>query len=231
MDLRTKLPIVALGVALCASASQAFASEVALKGAELGKWTMDYDAALKLAAEKKLPLLLNFTGSDWCGWCQLMDESVYAKPAWKEYASKNIVTVTIDFPRDRKGMPKEYTERNAKLAEQFGVQGYPTYVILEQDGKTELGRLGAGEDKTPESFIQELSDVLRYSTASIEAKVAALGSEKGAQYRAAIESVRGAEKELTEWLQTGPEKNADNIAKFKAFSGKIEAEKAKAAAF
>lgn len=231
MDLKPKLPIVALAAGVVAFALQCPANEVALKGAELGKWTMDYDAALKLAGEKNVPILLNFTGSDWCGWCQLMDESVYARPAWREYAAKNIVTVTLDFPRDTKTVPQEYAARNAKLAEQFGIEGYPTYVILEKDGKTELGRLGAGEGKTPESFIQELNEVLRYSTASIEAKVAALGADKGAQYRAAIEANRGAEKALKDWIQTNPVQNAENDAKFKTFTEQIEAARTKAATF
>lgn len=221
----------AAAASLLTLTSQVSASGIALKGAELGKWTMDYDAALKLAGEKNLPLLLNFTGSDWCGWCKLMDENVYAKPAWQKYAAENILTVTIDFPKDKSRVPSEFAERNEKLKEKFGVEGYPTYVILDSDGATELGRLGAGDDKTPESFVEEVADVLRYRPANIEAKVAALGPEKGAQYRAALESVRAAEKELMDWLESQPKRNPENDAKFEAFMAKIDAARAKVAAF
>ena len=68
------------GLAFGALALSAQAGDkVQLEGAKLGHWTMDFDAATKLAAEKKVPLMLNFTGSDWCGWCKLMDKNVFAE--------------------------------------------------------------------------------------------------------------------------------------------------------
>ncbi len=207
------------------------ATEVATKGAEPGKWTMDYDAATKLAKEKDLPLLINFTGSDWCGWCKLMDKEVYAKPAWGEYAADHLVTVTIDFPNDKSIVPEEYVARNKKLSEKFGVQGYPTYMILDSDGETVLGQLGAGRDKTPDSFIAEVNDVLRYRPASIEAKVAELGPEKGKEYQAALDGVRAAEQELNAWIKTSPERNEDNEKKYKAFLDGIESAKQKVNSF
>ena len=73
------------------------AEKAASEGAETGKRTQDYEAALKLAKDKELPILINFTGSDWCGWCKLMDKNVFAQDVWKEYAAKNVVLVTIDF--------------------------------------------------------------------------------------------------------------------------------------
>ncbi len=232
MKTHTNLTIfLAAALALLSFNFSSHASEVATKGAEPGKWTMDYEAATKLAKEKDLPLLLNFTGSDWCGWCKLMDKEVYAKPAWSEYAADNLVTVTIDFPNDKSIVPKEYVGRNEKLSEQFGVQGYPTYVILDSDGETVLGQLGAGRDKTPESFIAEVKDVLRYRPASIEAKVAELGPEKGKQYQAALDGVREAEKELESWIKTAPERNEENEKKYKAFLDSIESAKEKVSSF
>jgi thioredoxin-related protein len=231
MCLTFKHRMMAAAVAMLVFACRVLGNEVALKGAELGKWTMDFDAAVKLAGDKNLPLLVDFTGSDWCQWCKLMDETVFAKPAWREYAAKNIVTVTIDFPKDKKIVPQEYVERNEKLKEKLNVEGYPTYVILDKDGTTELGRLGAGEDKTPETFIQELNEVLRYRPASIEAKVAALGPDKGKEYRAALDGVKNAEKELMEWLQASPKRSPENDEKFQKFMNKIDAAKKKVASF
>ena len=72
----------ALGLLLAFSAH---ANEVQTKGAKLGQWTMDYDAAVKLAQSSKQPMILNFTGSDWCGWCKIMDKNVFAKDEWKKY--------------------------------------------------------------------------------------------------------------------------------------------------
>ena len=170
-------------------------------GAKLGKWTMDFDAAKKIAEEKKLPLMLNFTGSDWCGWCKLMDKNVFAEDDWKKYASENVLLVTLDFPKDKSIVPEKYVDRNTKLKEKFGVRGYPTYLILDSDGETKIGQLGAGKDKTPESFIAEFKAAVRLSPSNIEAFVKA-NPKKADAYKAAIQAVTDAEKDLKDWVAT-----------------------------
>ncbi|MDF1810640.1 MAG: thioredoxin family protein [Verrucomicrobiales bacterium] len=198
------------------------AEEVALAGAETGKWTMDYDAALKLANEKQLPLLLNFTGSDWCGWCKLMDKNVFAGEAWKTFAKDNAVLVTLDFPRDPLKVPQDYLARNRELQKKFGVQGYPTYVVLDSDGETVLGQLGAGQDKTPESFVTEFKNTARFSAASIKAYSEA-NPDKAAAFKAAIEDKKKVEAELRAWIGTRPEQNEANNKIFSDFKKRMEA--------
>ena len=149
------LNVISAGVISGILAFSAHAEDkVQLEGAEAGKWTMDYEAAVELAAKKKLPMMLNFTGSDWCGWCKLMDKGVFAQDEWKEFATKNVILVTLDFPKDKSIVPEKYVSQNNELKQQFGVRGYPTYVVLDSDGKSKLGQLGAGRDKTPASFIK-----------------------------------------------------------------------------
>ena len=75
--------------------ASAYGNEVLEAGHSPGKWTHDYQAALKYARENKKAVLLNFTGSDWCGWCKLMDKQVFSKDEWKTYAAKNVVQVWI----------------------------------------------------------------------------------------------------------------------------------------
>lgn len=206
-------------------------AEVALEGAEIGKWTMDYDAAAKLAAEKKLPMLLNFTGSDWCGWCKLMDKKVFATQEWQDYAAKNVILVTVDFPNDKSIVPAKYKERNDSLQRSFGIQGYPTYVVLEDDNETELGRLGAGQDITPEQFIQQFEATTRMRAASIAKKVQELGDEKGSQYTKAIAEMKAVEKEFKAWIETRPERNDENTKKFEGFLSRYKSAKAKVESF
>lgn len=129
------------------------------EGAEPGVWTMDMPAAQTLAKEKSLPILINFTGSDWCGWCKLMDKKVFSQQAWQDYAKKNVVTVWVDSPRDESLVPEALRPKAEALRETYDIQGFPTYVVLNAEGK-ELGRLGASQDATPESFIAELQGVL-----------------------------------------------------------------------
>lgn len=173
-------------------------------GAEVGKWTMDFDAAKKIAAEKKLPLLVNFTGSDWCGWCKKMDGDVFSKSPWLDYAAQNTLLVTIDFPKDKSLVPEKFVARNKELKEKYAVRGYPTYVILDSDGETKIGQLGAGRDKTPESFIAEFKNVVRNSASGMEA-YAKENPEKAEEYKKAVETLNERKKALADWLETNQE--------------------------
>ncbi len=142
---------------LCATAK---GGAIQITGADVGVWTHDYEAAAKLAAEKDLPLFLNFTGSDWCGWCKLMDKKVFSTDAWQDWAKDKIVLAYINFPRDPALVPKFFVRRNDELQKKYRIRGYPTYVIVAPDGKTVLGQLGASRDATPEGFIADLEQVL-----------------------------------------------------------------------
>ena len=195
---------------------------VQIDGAKAGHWTMDFDAAVELAAEKNLPLILNFTGSDWCGWCKIMDKNVFAEDEWKAYAADNVVLVTLDFPKDKSIVPEKYVERNAKLKEQFGVAGYPSYVVLESDGKTKIGQLGAGREKTPASFIEEFKGLVKTSASGIAAYTKA-NPEKAEAYKAAIAKQKAAKAELSDWIKTRPARNDENTKKFAEFQAEIKA--------
>ena len=196
--------------------------KVQIDGAEVGKWTMDFDAAVEKATQEKLPMMLNFTGSDWCGWCKLMDKGVFAQEEWQKFAAKNVLLVTLDFPKDKNIVPEKYVSRNNDLKKQFGVRGYPTYVVLDSDGKSKLGQLGAGRDKTPASFIDEFKGVIRMSASGIEAFIKA-NPDKADAYKAAIKEVKDAKDALANWISTKPERNEENNKKFAAFQERIKA--------
>ncbi len=146
--------------AICAAFTACAADRPDTEGARVGVWTQDYEAAVALAGTNGLPLMLNFTGSDWCGWCKLMDRQVFSTDAWKKWAGKNIVLAFIDFPQNKSLVPDKYVARNRRLAGQYGVKGYPTYVVVEaKDGKA-IGTLGASREATPEGFIADLENML-----------------------------------------------------------------------
>lgn len=133
---------------------------VAVSGAEVGRWTQDFDAAQKLAAERNLPVLVNFTGSDWCGWCKLMDKKVFAEEEWQNFAKDNVVLAYINFPQNKKLVPMHFVARNQQLAKKYGVRGYPTYIVLSPDGKSVWGQLGASIDANPKDFIEKFKAVI-----------------------------------------------------------------------
>ena len=116
-------------------------------------WLTSLDQAQKEAQAKKRLLLMDFTGSDWCGWCIMLDKEVFSKPEFKEYASKNLVLLELDFPRMKK-MPPEVIAQNEKLAVKYGIQGFPTVVVFDSSGKP-LGALGY-QAGGPQAFIAEL---------------------------------------------------------------------------
>ncbi len=137
------------------------ADDAAKHGAEPGKWTQDYDAAVALSKERNLPLFLKFTGSDWCSWCMLMEKQVFNEKAFQDWAKDNIVLVSLDFPRGKnaKTVPNRYKDRNKTLAGEYGVTGFPTYFVLSPDG-TRLGQMGARKDYTADAFLDDLRKIL-----------------------------------------------------------------------
>jgi len=110
-----------------------------LHAAESG-WLTDYAKAQKQAAEENKPMVLNFTGSDWCGWCIRLDKEVFSQPEFVDYAKTNVVLVKLDFPRSKPQSAAE-KKQNEALAQKFGIEGYPTIIVLDPKGK-QLGSLG-----------------------------------------------------------------------------------------
>lgn len=103
-------------------------------------WKENLDEALKTAQLENKTVLVNFTGSDWCIWCKRLNEEVFSKPEFAEYAEKNLVLVKIDFPREKE-QTQETKYYNQQLATQFNIEGYPTIVLLRKDGSN-LGVTG-----------------------------------------------------------------------------------------
>jgi thioredoxin-related protein len=118
-------------------------------------WTTDYKAALTTAKAQNKKVLLDFTGSDWCGYCKLLDNEVFTKQSFKDFADKNYVLVTVDFPQ-QKQLPDDVKTQNDALGKQFGIDGYPTLILLDADGK-ELGRqVGYDPGSGPDAIIAKL---------------------------------------------------------------------------
>ena len=98
------------------------------------------DAEAKAQKEHKL-VLLDFTGSDWCVWCKKLDEDIFSKPEFEQYAATNLVLVEVDFPAG-KPQPKELKEANAALQSKYDVPGFPTLVALKPDGTQVWKKMG-----------------------------------------------------------------------------------------
>jgi protein disulfide-isomerase len=97
-------------------------------------WEEDYEKSLTKAKEDQKMVLLDFTGSDWCGYCIKLDEDVFSKSAFKKFAKESLVLVELDYPRG-KSLPKKIKEQNEGLKDKYGINGYPTIILLDSEGK------------------------------------------------------------------------------------------------
>jgi len=102
--------------------------------AQAGDFLTDFETAQKKAKEENKPLLVKFTGSDWCPPCKKLDAAIFSKKAFKTGAEKHFVVAVLDFPRKKK-LPEGQLEKNRATAQEFGIRGYPTVLLINQKGK------------------------------------------------------------------------------------------------
>lgn len=98
-----------------------------------GLWTEDFDEALTEAKASGKYMLVDFSGSDWCGWCKKLDKEVFSQKAFKDYAKQNLVCVLVDFPRKTPQSNKQ-KKANQALMEKYSVQGFPSVLLLGPQG-------------------------------------------------------------------------------------------------
>lgn len=116
-------------------------------------WTEDYEAAKKQAEKEGKMVFIDFTGSDWCGWCIKLDKEILSKSEFKQYAKDKLVLLEVDFPRE-KNQSAQQKKENRALAKKYGIEGYPTLIVLDSKGEKigELGYMKGG----PKAMVDEL---------------------------------------------------------------------------
>lgn len=98
-------------------------------------WVSNFEKAKQSAAKDGKDLLMDFTGSDWCGWCIKLHKEVFDLDAFKSTVPKKFVLVELDYPRDKSKLSEETQTQNAALLQQFSVQGYPTILLADAQGR------------------------------------------------------------------------------------------------
>lgn len=140
--------LAAATMSVAALTSSAFANT--LEG-----WSTDVEAAVALAKKENKAVLVEFTGSDWCPPCIMMRKNVFSKKEFVEKASKEYVLVEIDVPKK----DKELAARNQIVAEKYKIDGFPTVVLLNKNGK-EFSRFYASEFPEMDKFLAQLDKKL-----------------------------------------------------------------------
>ena len=127
-----------------------------MAGAASG-WEDNFDKAAEKAKQEGKYLLVDFSGSDWCGWCIKLDEEVFSKKAFKDYAKDNLVLSIVDFPR-RKELGAKDKARNEALAKKHGVRGFPTVLVMSPDGEV-IGKTGY-KPGGPEAYVSHIREFI-----------------------------------------------------------------------
>lgn len=118
-------------------------------------WSTDLEKAFKQAKAEKKAVLVEFTGSDWCPPCIAMRKNVFSTKEFVEAASKKYILVELDFPNKDKALK----EKNQPYAEKYKIEGFPTVILFNSDGK-EFTRFFASEFPKTNLFIEHINKAL-----------------------------------------------------------------------
>ena len=173
-------------------------------GESRGEWLVDYQAARALAREKDLPILLNFSGTEWCPPCIQMATNVFCAPEWKAFAAEKVIPVLVDMPKD----PGELSGERRELAARFGVQGVPVCFVLDSDGTNVLGQAGFQPELF--AFIRDIGAILRKRGKEQDAFLRSLTQEDRDRYVRLTGEKAKAIRDLEEWMATAPKATEEN---------------------
>jgi thioredoxin-related protein len=147
------MAVVALGAGVLATRSRAAHGGGAAEVKATVTWMESYPDALAKAKTTGRPILVDFTGSDWCDWCMRLKDEVFTTRTFKDWAEANVILLELDFPQG-KPQSAELQRQNDELAKKFSVEGFPTVLVLNAEG-AKLGQLGY-ESGGPQAWIAAL---------------------------------------------------------------------------
>jgi thioredoxin-related protein len=134
-----------------------FAIAIAAEETTELNWLSNLEEAQLESEESGLPIFVNFTGSDWCGWCIKLVDEVFSKEEFIDYANENLIMVKLDFPK-RIEQTKETKDYNRSLSSKYNIQGFPTILLLNSEGEViaKTGYQAGG----PNKYIDHLKNLL-----------------------------------------------------------------------
>ena len=121
-------------------------------------WLTDYKQAKAEAAKSKKVIFMEFSGSDWCPACIALNKEILSKKVFKEYAKDRFVLLSIDMPRYKK-LPRRLLEQNYALMQKYGVQAFPTVLLLDPKGNVLAEVYYEGE--TADAYLAKLNKIMK----------------------------------------------------------------------
>ena len=157
---KTGYGLFAVAAAICVGVASATSTPAG--------WTDDFEAAQKQAEREGKLLLVDFSGSDWCGWCKKLDSEVFAKPEFLKGVKKDFILVMIDSPRDKSLLSEKAAKQNPELQKKYSISGYPTVLIMDAAGEV-LDQTGY-RDGGAKAYVKYLMDVKKYARVIVDMK-------------------------------------------------------------
>ena len=152
-------------------------------------WVTNFEEAKTAAAKDNKDILMDFTGSDWCGWCIKLQKEVFTTDGFKSVSPKHFVLLELDFPQNKE-LPKELKEQNEKLQEKYAIEGFPTIMLTDAKGRpyAKTGYMPGG----PEAYNTHLGDLRKIREArdaEFKKAEAASGLDKAKALQAGLKTL------------------------------------------
>ena len=148
-------------------------------------WLTDLDAAKAQAVKENKPVLVDFTGSDWCPPCKALHKNVFESAEFTAVASKYVL-VELDFPKAKPQAP-ELKAKNAELSKKFGISGFPTVLLIDAKSGEVFGKTVGFGGQTAKEYLDKLASFKN----TPEGKIALEQEQKSAADRSAKSRILG----------------------------------------
>jgi len=121
-------------------------------------WLGDFNEATSEAIKSHKYILINFSGSDWCGPCIRERKEILENEVFEKYASDHLILVRADFPRQKKNqLSKEQTKKNEALADKYNPEGkFPYTILVDEHGKV-IKDWDGFPNESPEKFVSQIA--------------------------------------------------------------------------
>lgn len=194
------------------TAPATLSAKAAVKTSTPIAWTDDMEAAKKQAAKEGKLILVDFSGSDWCGWCVRLDKEVFSTKEFLDGAKDKFVLVFIDSPQDKDRLSDLAKKQNPMLVEEYGIRGFPTVVILDETGKpiAQTGYIRGG----PQNYLAHLDQIIKEQETMRMLEKEIRGLEVGSEER--VKKIHEVMKDIRAEDQLKHRKMIDEIMAFDA---------------
>lgn len=214
------LPTLVLGAAFAgtlfaadeAPKTPAAENAASVKTSTPAGWTDDFEAAKKQAAAEGKMLLVDFSGSDWCGWCVRLDKEVFSQKEFLDGAKDKYVLVFIDTPNDPSKLTAAAQKQNPELVKAYGIQGFPTVLLMDAEGN-KIARSGY-QRGGPVNYLKHLDQIVEEKKPIIELGKKIKDMKPGSEER--VKAIHAVLKDLPIRLQAQNRELVTEVLEFDA---------------